>query len=111
MKGYFHLFAILPLLFTSQSVFAAAVGYSPYAFVAGTNLFHNPLGSSYRLSLLFDPSVVPAGTTVSLWNPAANVFDTTSTCSAGVWSPDLELLPDTGARLITSAPFTIVFVE
>lgn len=72
-----------------------------YNFVAGDNLFGNPLTPS-SLSRSFNLGV-PLGTIVSLWNPASASFDQFSTFTNNVWSVDLLLSPGQGAKL--TAPY------
>jgi len=104
------LFAALVLLFAHPTF--AAVGYVNHGFGSGPSLFSNPLLASpdNTLGSLFSPSVVPDGTTISLWNPATLSFDTSSTFNSGAWSVNFTLDPGTGARLTAPSPFTNTFV-
>jgi len=92
----------------------AATGYYNVQIYPGDNFFQNGLGAAdNRLSVLFGTGPwIPDGTTISLWNPAANAFDTNSTfsSSARAWSIDFTLLPGIGARLTTTSTFTATFV-
>jgi hypothetical protein len=91
------------------------VGYANLPFQVGDNLFGNPLdyeGSNSIpqnfLSLLIPTA--PAGTTVSLWDSAANNYMPTATFNSGAWSTNLTLNPGTGALLHTPSAFTNTFV-
>jgi hypothetical protein len=85
------------------------VGYVNLTFQPGANWFANPLlADSDSLSSLI-PSA-PDGTTVSLWDPSADQFNTTSTFADGAWSANLTLDPGTGALLNTSSSFNNYFV-
>ncbi len=88
------------------------IGYYNRPFDAGDNLFENALSAEAddHLSTLFARLATPEHTTISLWNPASQSFDTTSEFVGGTWSIDLELAPGTGARLTTSSPFMGSFV-
>lgn len=84
-------------------------------FLAGSNLFSEPLLlESNNLSVLFPTSgtnftYIPAGTTVSLWNPSTSSFDSTATLTNGAWSNDLKLPPGAGALVVAPSPFTNSF--
>lgn len=86
------------------------VGYVNTPFVAGGNLFSNPLSAATnRLSSLFLWGA-PAGTTVSLWDYLSESYTQTSTYNGSAWSVNLTLNPGTGALLTTPAAFTNTFV-
>ena len=87
------------------------VGYVNHTFAPGDNLFVNPLVASTdnSLSSIFS-SVIPDGTTVSLWNASTLSFDVTSTYGSGQWSLNLILDPGTGARLTAPSAFMNTFV-
>jgi hypothetical protein len=104
---------IVALLAASHA--GATVGYYLYRFYPGTNFFCAGLladygASSNRLDELFGSPLPPDGTTISLWDPGADAFGQTSTCTNGVWTTNFVLPPGTGARLITGAIFTNTFV-
>lgn len=109
MKTYFRLLTGFVVLFSIPFGPAAFGGYVNTRFVTGDTFFTNPLKhwQGDRLSNLF---TAPEGTTVSLWNPAANSFDVTSQFLAGSWTIDLVLPVGTGARLHSSQPFINTFV-
>jgi hypothetical protein len=92
------------------------VGYFNCNFMAGSNLFNNPLqAQSNNISFLFPryPNSAydtPEGTTISLWNPTTASFDATSTYTNGYWSIDLILPPGTGALVVAPSAFTNTIV-
>jgi uncharacterized protein (TIGR03382 family) len=111
--------ALLPALLTGLLLPGGAqaqysgniVGYVNHSFVAGSNLFANPLqASANTLSGLFNPGFTPAGTTVSLWDALTAGYNLTSTFNGTSWSVNLTLNPGTGALLTTPTPFINTFV-
>jgi hypothetical protein len=110
MKRISRALAISLTLLVAHPV-AAIVGYVNFPFFSGDNLFQNPLEASgdNHLSALFGPGT-PNNTAISLWDPVANAYSTTSVYFDGSWSIDFELHPGTGARLTTGALFTNTFV-
>ncbi|HTL71703.1 MAG TPA: PEP-CTERM sorting domain-containing protein [bacterium] len=111
-----HIVRLLVTAFIVQSASAQVysgnvVGYANHMFVAGNNLFANPLeASANTLSVLFNPATVPDGTIISLWNPTTDSYDTSATLSGGIWSLDLTLNPGTGALLNAPTAFLNTFV-
>jgi len=90
---------------------AAVVGYYPYQFYAGDNLFQNNLQNIPNdLTTMFSPTTTPNGSRVSLWSAATLSYDTSSTFQNGSWSVDLTLSPGTGARLTAPVNFINIFV-
>jgi hypothetical protein len=91
---------------------ANIVGYVNLTFQPGANWFANPLlnngGGGDSLSAIMPTA--PDGTTVSLWDPTANQFSTTSTFDDGAWSDNLVLDPGTGALLNAPSQFVNIFV-
>ncbi len=87
------------------------VGYVNINFVAGNNLFSNPLETvAYDNSLseifqAYSNHNPPEGTIISLWNPATLQFETNSTFTNGSWTTNLILPPGTGALVIAPSPF------
>lgn len=102
------------LLLTCLWLHSAAfgqVGYFNTEFVAGGTLFKNPFEAlpNNNLSSVLSQGI-PEGTTVSLWNPAANAFDVTSQYQGGAWTIDLALPLGTGALLNAPQTFTNIFL-
>ncbi len=91
-----------------QSAHANIVGYVNLTFQTGANWFANPLNAGND-SLSSIMPTAPDGTTVSLWNTAANQFTTTSTFSGGAWSDNFVLDPGTGALLNAPSQFVSTF--
>ena len=119
-----NLLRLTPLLFLlfagTRNVFGQGwlpvVGYYNCVFLAGSNLFNNPLdlnpfppASNDLNNVFYIDNVVPAlpeGTSVSLWNPSTSSFANTSTFTNGSWTIDLLLPPGTGALVIAPSAFT-----
>lgn len=116
MKTRISLFLVVVSILSAQAqsnIFSVnVVGYVNHIFGPGDSLFSNPLVAPTNNTLvnLFSPSVVPDGTTISLWNPSTLSFDTTSIFNSGFWSINFTLNPGTGARLTTPSAFTNTFV-
>jgi hypothetical protein len=109
MKAKNLLFTTFAAMILSSGVAANFVGYANLQFQPGDNWFGNPLGAGANsLSSLI--TIAPAGTTVSLWNSAANQYLPTVTWNGSAWSADLTLNPGTGALLHTPSFFTNTFV-
>jgi hypothetical protein len=88
---------------------ANIVGYVNLTFQTGANWFANPLLSGNDSLNIIMPTA-PDGTTISLWNPTADLFTTTSTFDNGAWSDNLVLDPGTGALLNAPSQFINTFV-
>jgi hypothetical protein len=113
MNSFFRLLAIAVIaipVFSARSS-ANVVGYVNRPMLAGDNLFVNPLATgSNTLQNIFGTSA-PVGTTVSLWNPAINLFDQVSVFQDnGLWSGNFTMLMGVGAKLTTPSSFTMTFV-
>jgi hypothetical protein len=112
----YSLAALVALSFAAESATAQVysqniIGYVNTVFNVGDTLFENPLeseNSSDTLNNLF--SVVPDGTTISLWDSTTAAFDSTSEYTNGNWTIDFTLEPGTGARLNAPAAFTNTFI-
>jgi hypothetical protein len=110
-RGAFILFLAGMALLPMKAFSANVVGYVNEQFGPGDTLFGNPLLNTFNdLNHLFDPTYVPQGTTISLWDATSHQWAQSSTFLDGTWSVDLELNPGTGALLHTSALFVNTFV-
>jgi hypothetical protein len=91
------------------------VGYVNLNFMAGSNLFSNPLETvayDNSLSEIFQAYTnrnPPEGTIISLWNPVTLQFGTNSTFTNGAWTTNLVLPPGTGALVFAPSPFVTTF--
>lgn len=110
------LFSVLALAMLAGSAHGV-VGYVNLEIKPGENLVANPLwpntAPNNDCSLSTILPTVPAGTIVSLWNPATLSFTQTSTFVDGSgWSTNLQLLPGVGAKFTNpgTSPFTATFV-
>jgi len=86
-------------------------GYVNRPFVAGQNLFANPLQAAPNnllSTLFFYPP--PEGTRVSLWNPTTQSFGAPALFQSGNWSANYLLAPGTGALLVAPTAFINTFV-
>jgi hypothetical protein len=117
MKPRNFLHMLLALLWLNNAPTALAqtsgniVGYANLRFVVGENLFGSPLTvGDDLLSDLFPTA--PAGTTISLWNSAAQQFLPPSIYDpgSGGWSIQYRLAPGEGALLHSTVLFTNTFV-
>jgi hypothetical protein len=103
------LFSAVAALLLMTGGARASTGYVNFGFQPGDNWFGNPLTASpNHLSGLIPTA--PAGTTVSLWDSAANHYAPASTWNGSIWSTDLLLNPGTGALLHTPSSFVNTFV-
>jgi hypothetical protein len=101
--------AVAGLALLANSAPAVVVGYVNMTLQAGANWIGNPLlNNDDSLNSLMPTA--PDGTTVSLWNPTADQFTTTSTFNSGAWSLNLILDPGTGALVNTPTQFVNTFV-
>ena len=115
MKTITRLLAFVFIILFTHLAQANVVGYYNYTFAAGDTLFTSQLDNSPNdLNTLFTgstPGYIPAnGTTISLWNPTTDAFNTASTYSSGAWSVDLTLQAGIGYLLDTPGTFTNTFV-
>lgn len=113
-KSLACLLCTVALLHCTQVESKAIVGYINKTFAPGNTLFASQLtDGTDTLSSLFMNALggVPNGTTVSLWDPLALSYGTTSEYTSGSgWSIDLNLDFGEGALLATPAVFTNTFV-
>jgi hypothetical protein len=114
MNGKYLCLAFAVLGSMAGTAHANIVGYVNLTFQPGANWFANPLlntdiGGDDLDSLSSIMPTAPDGTTISLWNPAANQFATTSTFNNGAWSDNLVLDPGTGALLNAPSQFINTF--
>jgi hypothetical protein len=90
------------------------IGFVNQRFEAGDNLFGNPLDATNNFLSTICPSaagLIPDGTIMSPWDPAARAFLPGSIFTAGQgWSIDYVLGPGQGARLWAPSTFTNTFV-
>lgn len=86
------------------------IGYVNTTFRVGDTLFGNPVQNTTNDLLSTLIPYAPDGTRVSLWDPAANDYATTSTFASGGWSANFSLNPGQGAKLTTSTQFTNTFI-
>jgi hypothetical protein len=116
MKNLIRLLAFIIIVLSTCPAHATVVslnvvGYYNYVFGAGNTLFASQLDDSPNdLATLFLSSTPANGTTISLWDPTTETFNTASTYSSGAWSVDLTLQAGIGYRLNTAATFTNTFI-
>ena len=119
MKTIIRLWAFAIIILSTcpahAQVFSSdVVGYYNYIFGAGNTLFTSQLDNSPNndLTALFSTAYpgIPNGTTISLWDPTAETFNTASAYTSGTWSVDLTLQAGIGYRLNTAATFTNTFL-
>jgi hypothetical protein len=111
MKTIIRLLAFVSVVLFTHPALSNVVGYYNYVFSAGNTLFTSQLDNTPNtLTTLFSSSITPNGTTISLWDPTTQTFNTASTYSSGAWSVDLTLQAGTGYLLDAFAAFTNPFV-
>lgn len=109
LAGLLWCAAVLHLTYLEPKALA---GYINKSFYPVENWFAIQVtDGTNTLSHLFNPGVVPDGTSVSLWDPLSSTFTPASVFTSGSgWSIDYELDVGEGARLSTTTAFLNTFV-